>query len=585
MASNKQAADTSTPDDTTNPHRRPMRGTGNLVARGLSELVSVPGLKDVASFAKEGVKALRSDIFQGPGLNDVQTQKQLDIIERLLARTDKADAALITRHNHRPPESDPIAREGLDGIKSFRRRLEVYKAELEKSLKEDRSTKFAYQNDIAQFLVQKNEQVSECVSDFCVDGSIQANHAIQQLSESNQQIQMLSEVVAGLKEQIQTLQCLWAYTTDPVSLPGFSKRQSTTMYSSFVTSISVQWVHGMPPDMLVNFPGLRSACLSMSCDYQFNPFPDQLSIEMYPGAAAELELQPGFRFLQPVTMFPPGMTSLSVQSTHGGETPLLRNLGLQCPELRALRLNKCTMFDCCTRTELAKSREAGSLTKSGYYDQIADVSECPFWVMFPFDHDIYFGGEGVEAYANEIAAELAPLRKLEEIALGVYLSPFTALAEHRLTHYPWRHLEMAQAAGNTTVPVDLSNVPPGPAHAVMQHPINIPPSNQNALLPFPSFKMPPPTYFNPALWSYDCKACRKAYSDSTFAAERAVGMVLAETLPKLKQIEWASFFETHQPSHRDCGQGAFNYRRGTGAHKWRVVRDKEGILVDLMQVH
>ncbi|KAL5636427.1 hypothetical protein ACGC1H_000405 [Rhizoctonia solani] len=347
-----------------------------------------------------------------------------------------------------------------------------------------------------------------------------------------------------------------------------------------------------PSNVLATFSNLRSTRLSLSCDYQFNPFP--LSTDIYPSAPAELELTPGFAYRQPVTAFPPAMTSLSVQSTHGSETPLLQNLGLQCPELRTLRLNKCTMFDCCTGTELTGSQEPDNRnsTESGdaYYGQIADGSGCPFWGAFPFDHDIYFGSEGVEAYADELAAELSPLQKLEEISLGVYLTPHGSLAEHRLAHYPWRHLETTQAAANTVPLVNSPNTPTGPAHASTstQHPENPGPINPDALFPFSPSQMPPPPYVNPALWSYDCKACRNAYSDSTAAAEHIAGLVLAQMLPKLKQIEWASFFDSRPPSHNHCGkggQGNTSYRRGTGTHKWHVMRDEAGALVDLVRVH
>ncbi|KAJ1309230.1 hypothetical protein OPQ81_004897 [Rhizoctonia solani] len=347
-----------------------------------------------------------------------------------------------------------------------------------------------------------------------------------------------------------------------------------------------------PSNVLANFSNLRSARLSLSCDYQFNPF--QLSADIYPSAPAELELIPGFAYRQPVTAFPPTMISLSVQSTHGSETPLLRNLGEQCPELRALRLGKCTMFDCCTGTELARSQEPGNAdpveSGDGYYGQIADGSECPFWGAFPFDHDIYFGSEGVESYADELAAELAPFKKLEEISLGVYLTPHSSLAEHRLAHYPWRHLEATQATANTAPSVESPNIPPGPVHASAssQHPVNPVPTNPDALFPFSISQMAPPSYINPALWSYDCKACRKAYSESTSAAEHKAGLILARVLPKLKQIEWASFFESRalSCSHHSPGEGGnTRYRRGTGTHKWRVVRDETGALLDLVQVH
>jgi hypothetical protein len=156
-----------------------------------------------------------------------------------------------------------------------------------------------------------------------------------------------------------------------------------------------------PSDVLSRFPYLRSASLSLSCDYQFNPIlPPGHESSLYPSAPATLEILPGFDYRQPVSAFPPTMTSLSVRSTHGSETPLLRNLGLQCPDLRSLRLGKCTMFDACTKAcgDRCDGSDAAS-RRDDRYDQIADGSQCAFWGAFPFDHDIYFGSEGVEAYA------------------------------------------------------------------------------------------------------------------------------------------------------------------------------------------
>ncbi|KAG8682632.1 hypothetical protein FRC08_014837, partial [Ceratobasidium sp. 394] len=94
-----------------------------------------------------------------------------------------------------------------------------------------------------------------------------------------------------------------------------------------------------PSDVLSRFPYLRSASLSLSRDYESNPIlPPGHESNLYPSAPAALEVLPGFNYRQPVSVFPPTMTSLSVRSTHGSETPLLRNLGMQCPDLRALRL-------------------------------------------------------------------------------------------------------------------------------------------------------------------------------------------------------------------------------------------------------
>ncbi|KAF8759999.1 hypothetical protein RHS01_01422 [Rhizoctonia solani] len=314
------------------------------------------------------------------------------------------------------------------------------------------------------------------------------------------------------------------------------------------------------PNVLKNFPNLRSARLSLSCDYQFNSL--QSLADMYPSAPAQLELVPGFTYREPVTAFPPTMTSISIRSTHGSETPLLRALGLHCPDLRALRLNKCTMFECCMGSDSSSNsgtQDPGSSeseSEDEYYGQIADGSECPFWGAFPFDHNIYFGDEGVEAYAEELATELQPLKNLEEISLGVYLTPYASLAEHRLSHYPWRHLETSQVAVNTAAPVNSPNLPLGDVHTTA-----------------------------PATTPATTPSCRKAYAESTANAERMAGLILANMLPKLKQIEWASFFETHHSVHSECvsgNEGSAGYRRGTGSHKWRVVRDEAGTLLDLV---
>ncbi|KAG8741258.1 hypothetical protein FRC12_015735 [Ceratobasidium sp. 428] len=156
-----------------------------------------------------------------------------------------------------------------------------------------------------------------------------------------------------------------------------------------------------PSDVLSRFPYLRSTSLSFSCDYEYNPItPLSYGNSLYPVAPSTLDIAPGFNYRQPVEVFPPTMTSLSVHSAHGSETPLLRNLGLQCPDLRSLRLGKCTMFDSCTKTSGAQCDGPDAPSRrEDHYGQIGDGSQCAFWGVFPFSHDVYFGSEGVEAYA------------------------------------------------------------------------------------------------------------------------------------------------------------------------------------------
>ncbi|KAL5636466.1 hypothetical protein ACGC1H_000433 [Rhizoctonia solani] len=190
--------------------RRPVWGAGGLLTESVSGLVNVPGLKDVVLFAKEGAKALKA-----PKLNDRQARKQIDSIEGLLDRVDSVDAALAMRRNPDPLESHSNNSGELDEVKLFQRNMLNFKSELERALSEKYATKLTGQNEIAQFLALKNEQVAGCVADFCVEGSIQAHRATRMYLESNQQVQALSvllarqsEKVASLEYQIQTLQRL-----------------------------------------------------------------------------------------------------------------------------------------------------------------------------------------------------------------------------------------------------------------------------------------------------------------------------------------------------------------------------------------
>ncbi|CAE6536944.1 unnamed protein product [Rhizoctonia solani] len=160
MASTTRIAATVAPENATDIRRRPIWGVGGLVARGVSGLVNIPGIKDAALFAKKGAKALKA-----PKWNDEQTRKQIDNLEGVLARVDTTLAACPDLGRSK---SFSTGRRELNEVESFRREMEAHKVELEETLAEKYSTKLARQNDIAQSLAQKNEEVSSCIADFCV---------------------------------------------------------------------------------------------------------------------------------------------------------------------------------------------------------------------------------------------------------------------------------------------------------------------------------------------------------------------------------------------------------------------------------
>ncbi|KAF8600033.1 hypothetical protein BDV93DRAFT_289777 [Ceratobasidium sp. AG-I] len=97
-----------------------------------------------------------------------------------------------------------------------------------------------------------------------------------------------------------------------------------------------------------------------------------------------------------IPRLPPSLKSLVILNAHGPETQVVRQARAQCPGLEHLRLGRCTMFN--------------------------QPGHCDFWQAFPHDHDAYFSSEGVEEYAKALGKELASLRRLKTLRLGIYLT-------------------------------------------------------------------------------------------------------------------------------------------------------------------
>lgn len=201
-----------------------------------------------------------------------------------------------------------------------------------------------------------------------------------------------------------------------------------------------------------------------------------------------------------------------------------------------------------------------------------------------------------------MAAELTPLQSLESVSLGVYLTPSAALTDHRLAHYPSRNADVpmpapldnspstssastsfASSSGESSASFNLSSTPHPPSLSSAPAPASAHVSAPIQTFPFSPSHMPPPMYPHPALWSYDCTACRTAYAAPTEAAERTASTILAQALPKLRRIEWASFFEVKGGKWDETLQGR-GRGRGTGTHAWSVLRDECGSVVGVERV-
>lgn len=70
---------------------------------------------------------------------------------------------------------------------------------------------------------------------------------------------------------------------------------------------------------------------------------------------------------------PSSLTHFEITHAHGPDLKVIETLKNCCPELRVLRLGRCTMFN--------------------------TTPACEFWAGYPFDHDAYISIAGTDDYA------------------------------------------------------------------------------------------------------------------------------------------------------------------------------------------
>jgi len=135
---------------------------------------------------------------------------------------------------------------------------------------------------------------------------------------------------------------------------------------------------------------------------------------------------------------------------------------------------------------------------------------CEYWHNFPYDHDAYFSNQGVTEYAHAIGGELMQLTHLRTLHLGIYLTSTDAIATHKNYH----GYRLARFTRNT--------------------------------------------------WAKSCYQCETDFLAETEDSEVAASEALAQHLPSLQTIEWASFFTPGR----------------TGSHVYRLNRQQGRISVE-----
>ncbi|CAE6411002.1 unnamed protein product [Rhizoctonia solani] len=115
-----------------------------------------------------------------------------------------------------------------------------------------------------------------------------------------------------------------------------------------------------------------------------------------------------FAYYTLVTALPSSILRLHVKHAHSPDIKILDLVKQHAPNLEELWLGRCTMFN--------------------------RSPACEFWGAFPLEHDSYISLEGTNDYAYSLAQELAPLKRLTALYMGIYLAPSNIVLAHRVFH-------------------------------------------------------------------------------------------------------------------------------------------------------
>ncbi|KAF8599658.1 hypothetical protein BDV93DRAFT_294798 [Ceratobasidium sp. AG-I] len=207
-----------------------------------------------------------------------------------------------------------------------------------------------------------------------------------------------------------------------------------------------------------------------------------------------------FSYRNLVDFLPPSLRYLEIKHAHSPDINVISMIKKCCPELEHLWLGRCTMFN--------------------------RVPACHFWKSFPFDHDSYISIEGTDAYTHSLGQELAPLRRLKTIRLGVYLMPSSAVLAHRAFHV--RNLPAPEVIDwQQAVPLAIART----SDEILPRPTGIP-ELVSVLHRTPEEDFGPDS----------CSFCKEQSYQATQEAEKRASQILKEVVPSLECVEWMNWF-------------------------------------------
>ncbi|KAG8784457.1 hypothetical protein FRC12_018677 [Ceratobasidium sp. 428] len=217
-------------------------------------------------------------------------------------------------------------------------------------------------------------------------------------------------------------------------------------------------------------------------------------------------IQSGNRWMyrKPISFLPSSIVRLEITHAHSPDVNFISAVKRHCPALEELRLGRCTMFN--------------------------RSSACDFWRSFPLEHSSYISDGGIEEYASSLAQELAPLRNLKVLRMGIYLASSSAVLGHRLYHTRGR---LAPDAIDWQLAIPL-------AQQLLdddagENPVHVEPANTEVLI----------NLLHQSDSEFDdntCSLCATQYRQANQDAEANANNILIGLVPSLETIQWMNWF-------------------------------------------
>ncbi|CAE6506913.1 unnamed protein product [Rhizoctonia solani] len=228
-----------------------------------------------------------------------------------------------------------------------------------------------------------------------------------------------------------------------------------------------------------------------------------------------------FAYRDILSALPSSLKRLEIEHAHGPDINIISLVKKYCPKLEELRLGRCTMFN--------------------------RSPACDFWQSFPHDHDAYMSNIGTDSYAHSLGNELAPLKHLRSLQVGLYFVPPDIVLAHRLYHQ--RGLPAPETIHWQSA-IPLADLPTNPL--LQELPPHIEPATTTQLVELLHRR----DEESPV--EFKCQRCIETAGASGSEAEQTANSILCEYLPELVSVEWMGWLT---PQHLGTNSYRLSPRR------------------------